>query len=95
MLVTEKGQVTIPKRLRDAAGIGAGSEVVFSLEGGRIIVTPVATAVKDDRRAAMRQAAARVRNSLPAEFAPLGADEIMDFIRGKNPGEIEPGNGSR
>lgn len=29
MRVTEKGQVTIPKELRDALGIGAGTEVEF------------------------------------------------------------------
>ena len=29
MRVTEKGQVTIPKELRDALGIGAGTEVAF------------------------------------------------------------------
>ena len=33
MRVTEKGQVTIPKALRDALGIGAGTEVEF--ETGR------------------------------------------------------------
>ena len=52
MLVTEKGQVTIPKHIRTAAGVAPGSEVQFSLEGSRIIITPVAAPVKDDRRAA-------------------------------------------
>lgn len=32
--VTSKGQVTIPKRLRDALGIKAGSKVEFDLDGG-------------------------------------------------------------
>ena len=33
MKVSEKGQITIPKELRDALGIGAGSEVAFELGG--------------------------------------------------------------
>ena len=82
MLVTEKGQVTIPKHIRAAAGVAPGSEVSFSLEGGRIIITPVATGVRDDRRSKLREAAARVRKSLNPEFRQLGADEIMNFLRG-------------
>ena len=39
MLVTAKGQVTIPKHIRVAAGVAPGSEVSFSLEGGRIVMT--------------------------------------------------------
>ncbi len=81
MQVTDKGQVTIPKHIRDAAGVAPGSEVSFSLEGSRIVITPVATGVKDDRRAKLRAAAARVRRSLKPEFRQLGADEIMAFLR--------------
>lgn len=33
MRVTDKGQVTIPKGLRDAAGFGPGTEVDFVLDG--------------------------------------------------------------
>ncbi|MCW5636239.1 MAG: AbrB/MazE/SpoVT family DNA-binding domain-containing protein [Rubrivivax sp.] len=82
MLVTEKGQVTIPKHIRVAAGVAPGSEVAFSLEGSRIVITPVATGVKDDRRAQLRAAAAKVRRSLRPEFRQLSADEIMAFLRG-------------
>ena len=41
MRVTEKGQVTIPKNLRDRFGIGAGSEVVFDIVRGEIVVKKV------------------------------------------------------
>lgn len=85
MQVTEKGQVTIPKHIRTAAGVAPGSKVAFSLEGSRIVITPVATSVRDDRRAAMRKAAAKVRQSLAPEFRQLGADEIMAFLRGDDP----------
>ena len=44
MRVTEKGQVTIPKDLRDAYGIGAGTEVVFEAADDVIVVRKVAPA---------------------------------------------------
>ena len=82
MLVTDKGQVTIPKHIRIAAGVAPGREVTFSLEGSKIVITPVSTSIKEDRRTNLRAAAARVRGSFSAEFKQLGADEIMNFIRG-------------
>jgi len=41
MRVTEKGQVTIPKELRDALGIGAGAEVTFQRADDAILVRKV------------------------------------------------------
>ncbi len=38
MRVTEKGQVTIPKVLRDALGIGSGTEVEFERQKDAIVV---------------------------------------------------------
>lgn len=38
MKVTEKGQITIPKPLRDALGIGAGTEVEFERVDDAIVV---------------------------------------------------------
>ena len=36
--VTSKGQVTIPKAVRDALGIRRGGEVVFRVEGRRAVL---------------------------------------------------------
>jgi antitoxin PrlF len=94
MHVSGKGQVTIPKRLRDAAGVTPGSEVTFSLEGSRIVITPVASGIRDDRRDALRKAAARVQASMAPEFQQLGADEIMTFLRGDEPAAV-PGPARR
>lgn len=85
MQVTEKGQVTIPKHIRIAAGVAPGSQVAFALEGSKIVITPIGTAVRNDRRAKLRAAAARVHTSLRPEFQQLGADEIMAFLRGDEP----------
>ncbi|MDZ7592759.1 MAG: AbrB/MazE/SpoVT family DNA-binding domain-containing protein [Rubrivivax sp.] len=82
MLVSEKGQVTIPKDIRAAAGVLPGAEVSFSIDGGKIVITLVASHVRNDRRERLRAAAARVRATLSPEFRQLGAQEIMDFLRG-------------
>jgi antitoxin PrlF len=93
MLVTEKGQITIPKHIRVAAGVVAGSEVACSLEGGKIVVTLVASHVKNDRRAKLRAAAAKVRSTLQPEFKQMGAQEIMNFLRGPDDTAKSPRRG--
>ncbi len=40
--VTAKGQVTIPKAVRDALGIRQGVQLSFDLEDGSVRVRPVA-----------------------------------------------------
>ena len=95
MLVTEKGQVTIPKHIRAAAGVVPGSEVSVSLDGGKIIITPVASNVRNDRRAKLRAAAAKVRRTMGPEFRQLGAQEIMDFLRGGDKAAASPRRGRR
>ena len=95
MNVTEKGQVTIPKAIRDATGVQPGSRVEFSVEGGRIVITPVATGLQDDRRARMQRAAARVRAEQSPEFRQLGADQIMAFLRAEEPTPPPPSPAKR
>jgi len=39
--LTSKGQLTLPKAIRDLLGVGPGDRVVFwAEEGGRVIVEP-------------------------------------------------------
>jgi AbrB family looped-hinge helix DNA binding protein len=38
MRVTSKGQVTIPRDLRELTGIRPNSEVVFSIESGKLVL---------------------------------------------------------
>jgi antitoxin PrlF len=45
MRVTSKGQVTIPRDLRETFGIHPNSEVIFGVEDGKITIVP-----KDDER---------------------------------------------
>ena len=41
MRVTDKGQVTIPKHIREQAGLRAGTEVAFRFEDGVVIMEQV------------------------------------------------------
>lgn len=49
--VTSKGQVTIPKHIRDELGIAAGSKVQFELAGGaarmRLVGKPAKSRIED------------------------------------------------
>jgi AbrB family looped-hinge helix DNA binding protein len=73
MRVTEKGQVTIPKDLRDALGIGAGTEVDFERDDDTIVVRKV-----DDRLTRGRNLVQRLRGR---GDVPLTTDEIMALTR--------------
>ncbi len=41
--VTSKGQVTIPKKVRDRLGVHPGEEVGFEEKGGVIVITKAVT----------------------------------------------------
>jgi AbrB family looped-hinge helix DNA binding protein len=38
--MTDKGQLVIPKPIRDALRLGPGSELLVTLEGGRVVLEP-------------------------------------------------------
>ena len=40
--MTSKGQITVPKVVRDALGIDAGDEVLFRVEGDRAVMARTA-----------------------------------------------------
>lgn len=81
MRVSKTGRVTIPKHVRTAAGLLPGSEVVFTLDGGIIVVHLKSDGVITDRSAALRAAAAVARQSQAPELRQLPADAIMAFLR--------------
>ena len=85
MQVGKKGQITIFKHIRTVAGVLPGSEVEFALEGGKIIISKVVSGIGDDRRERLIAAAARVRASMPSEFRAMSADEMMEFLRPRDP----------
>ncbi|MEO1064490.1 MAG: AbrB/MazE/SpoVT family DNA-binding domain-containing protein [Actinomycetota bacterium] len=74
MRVTEKGQITIPKPLRDALGIGAGTEVEFERVDDTLVVRKAA-----DAPTRGRQLADRLRGR--GDVA-MTTDEILALTRG-------------
>jgi antitoxin PrlF len=70
-VVSEKGQVTIPKALRDRLGLRAGSVVEFTAVGGKLI------GIKEQAVDPMQKWVGKGR--LPAD---LDVDTYIDRIRG-------------
>lgn len=75
MMVTDKGQVTIPKPLRDALGIRPGSEVTFEAEGETLIVRKLHAPEGRGRSIARRL---RGRGDVA-----MTTDELMALTRGE------------
>jgi len=70
--VTAKGQVTIPKRVRDLLGIGPGSEIDFErANDGRIVLVKVGRKARPTRFARLRGHAGK----------GLSTDQIMAMMR--------------
>ena len=74
MRVGEKGQVTIPKELRERLGLGAGSEVGFELQDGCIVMRKV-----EGGRSRGSQLTERLRNRGDVSMT---TDEILALTRG-------------
>jgi AbrB family looped-hinge helix DNA binding protein len=72
--VTSKGQVTIPKPVRDHLGIVPGSQIAFrrTAEGSIVIEKANATEPRPSRLASLRGHAGR----------GMSTDEIMALLRG-------------
>lgn len=74
MRVSEKGQVTIPKELRDGLGIGNGTEVTFERHGEQLIIRKIS-----DGNPRGRRLAERLQGRGDIE---MSTDEIMALTRG-------------
>ena len=71
-VVSEKGQVTIPKQLRDRLGIRAGEVLDFEEEEGRLVARKASTVDPVD--------------AVYGVLAPgASTDEILDQLRGPRP----------
>lgn len=76
--VTSKGQVTIPKLVRERLGIRAGSMVAFELtEGGEVVLRPVTAGRR--RAPAVRSRFAKLRGRATVK---MRTDEILALTRG-------------
>ena len=76
--VAERGQITLPKDVRDALGLTKGTTLKVELDGGRIILR------KDVGDALSRM---RGRIKLPPGTS---TDDVMRELRGRAPGDPYP-----
>ena len=86
MRVTTKGQVTIPKEVRDKLGIQPGSDVGFAEEGGQVVLVNNDEKTEESRGERMARLLLEFGDRMRREgkMEPLGmsVDEYMDLIRG-------------
>ncbi|PZV34040.1 AbrB/MazE/SpoVT family DNA-binding domain-containing protein [Mesorhizobium kowhaii] len=81
MRVTTKGQVTIPKQIRDHLGIGPGSEVEFVAtdEGARLVAV---NENLSEEEASRRFSDVLDRMAGTLDLAGMTTDEYMVWLRG-------------
>ena len=75
--VAERGQITLPKAVRDALGLIKGTTLTVELDGGRIILR------KDVKDAISR---VRGRFKLPEGMT---SDDVMQGLRGRRPDDAQ------
>lgn len=83
MRVTSKGQVTIPRDLRERAGIAPNSDVFFGIENGKITIEPREGKAENDNRERLRQyidGLNRLAGSV--DLNGMTTDEYMLWLRG-------------
>ena len=81
MRVTTKGQVTIPKQIRDHLGIGPGSEVQFVAtdEGARLIAVNENISEEEATRK-FKEVLDKMEGTL--DLGGMTTDEYMEWLRG-------------
>jgi antitoxin PrlF len=83
--VTVKGQVTLPKAVREAAGIRPGDRVTVKArpEGGVVVEREAAPAEAEAYRRRLDEISAR-RPMREGPFGAMGTDAIMQLLRGED-----------
>jgi antitoxin PrlF len=71
--ITRKGQITIPRDVREALGLTPGSQVEFVIESGRVILRKRITPEKFQRWQGY------LRGKLPGN----SVDETLEMLRGE------------
>jgi AbrB family looped-hinge helix DNA binding protein len=75
-IVAERGQITLPKAVRDALGLVKGTTLKVELDGGRIIL-----------RKDVGEALRRIRGKFKLAEGFTSTDDAMRAIRGRAPGD--------
>ena len=95
MRVTSKGQVTIPKDVRDKLGIGPGDKVGFREDGDSFIIEKTVEPAGESRGERMvrilMEEGARLRREGKLLDPDMSTDEYMELIRGYSEDADDPG----
>jgi AbrB family looped-hinge helix DNA binding protein len=80
--MTSKGQITIPRAIRDQLGLNAGTQVEFEVSNGRLVGHKVVTLREADLWMAHSDVLAAVGASLEQSVAgrTAGPVELDDFV---------------
>ena len=81
MRVTSKGQVTIPRDLRELVGIEPNSEVVFTVENGKLVVAPKNDPLHEQERQRLDGFMATLRRLEGTGDPSMDADALMGMPR--------------
>lgn len=81
MRVTSKGQVTIPKDLRELVGIEPNSEVSFAIEDGKLILTPRSRKHSTEDRNRLERFMATLDRMEGTGDPAIDADALMAMTR--------------
>ena len=76
MKVGERGQVTIPKKIRDRFGLGVDTEVEFHVVAGAIVL----------KKTPKKPILSKWKGRCAGSFAKLGytaVDKLLDDVRGR------------
>jgi antitoxin PrlF len=77
--VAERGQITLPKAVRDALGLVKGTQLKVELDGSRIIL-----------RKNVDDAISRLRGRFKLPVG-VSTDDVMRELRGRAPGDpVDP-----
>ena len=81
MRVTSKGQVTIPRDLRELVGIEPNSEVIFTIEDGKLIVAPKKDSSRQEERHRLDEFMAALKRLEGTGDQDLDAETLMGMTR--------------
>ena len=95
MRITSKGQVTIPKHIREKLGVQPGDEIGFREDGQAVILereeTPVLVSKGERQLADALEFIAQLRREGRIEPLGMSVDEYMELIRGYSEDADDPG----
>ncbi len=77
--VAERGQITLPKAVRDALGLTKGTQLKVELDGSRIIL-----------RKDVSDALSKIRGKFKLAEGFTSTDDAMRALRGRAPGDPYP-----